>query len=168
VTQQAKAMLHLLCGKIASGKSTLAAQLAQEPGTVLISEDVWLAGLYASDLTTLADYVRSSERIRAVVAPHVSELLRAGVSVVLDFPANTPQTRQWMHGLIALPGVHHHLHLLEATDAQCRTRLHHRNAAADHAFKVTDAQFDQISRHFSPPDPEEGFRIIRHSFAESS
>jgi predicted kinase len=35
--------LHLLCGLIASGKSTLAQQLASRPLTVLISEDAWLA-----------------------------------------------------------------------------------------------------------------------------
>lgn len=30
-------MLHLICGKIASGKSTLTQQLSQSPQTVLIS-----------------------------------------------------------------------------------------------------------------------------------
>ncbi|WP_246504100.1 ATP-binding protein [Plastoroseomonas arctica] len=32
--------LHLLCGKIASGKSMLAAQLAARPGTLLVSETI--------------------------------------------------------------------------------------------------------------------------------
>jgi predicted kinase len=31
--------LHMLCGKIAAGKSTLARQLADVPFTVLLSED---------------------------------------------------------------------------------------------------------------------------------
>ena len=38
-------VLHMLCGLISSGKSTLAARLAAEPGTVLITEDDWLADL---------------------------------------------------------------------------------------------------------------------------
>lgn len=33
----APATLHLLCGKIASGKSTLAAELSAAPGCVVIS-----------------------------------------------------------------------------------------------------------------------------------
>lgn len=39
--------LHLLCGKIASGKSTLAAQLGRTAGTILIAEDDWLDSLYS-------------------------------------------------------------------------------------------------------------------------
>ena len=38
--------LHLLCGKIASGKSTLANTLAAEHAAIVLSEDHWLAQLY--------------------------------------------------------------------------------------------------------------------------
>jgi len=51
------AVLHLLCGKIASGKSTLARQLAEAHGSVLISEDQWLAGLYPEQIHSIADYL---------------------------------------------------------------------------------------------------------------
>jgi hypothetical protein len=88
-----KPVLHLLCGKIASGKSTLAGQLAEELGTVLISEDRWLDGLYGDQMETLRDYVRFAGKLRAMMGPHVAGLLRAGISVVLDFPANTVETR---------------------------------------------------------------------------
>ncbi|WP_439521227.1 AAA family ATPase [Marivita sp.] len=37
--------LHLLCGKIASGKSTLTVQLSRTAGTIVIAEDEWLNGL---------------------------------------------------------------------------------------------------------------------------
>ena len=40
------ATLHLVCGKIAAGKSTLTARLGQEPDTVVIAENHWLARLY--------------------------------------------------------------------------------------------------------------------------
>lgn len=46
----APATLHLLCGKIASGKSTLAAELSAAPGCVVISEDQWLAALYKDEM----------------------------------------------------------------------------------------------------------------------
>lgn len=39
--------LHMICGKIAAGKSTLAARLAEADRTVLIAEDDWLGALYA-------------------------------------------------------------------------------------------------------------------------
>jgi predicted kinase len=34
--------LHMLCGKIAAGKSSLAARLGAAPLTVIVSEDKWM------------------------------------------------------------------------------------------------------------------------------
>jgi predicted kinase len=87
------AMLHMLCGKIAAGKSTLSAKLGEAEKTVVISEDRWIEQLYGPELKTLADYFERCERLRATFAPHVVALLRAGVSVVLDFHANTVRSR---------------------------------------------------------------------------
>lgn len=83
------AVLHMLCGKIASGKSTLTKHLARTENAVVISEDVWLTHLYPGEIRTLDDYVRCSVRIRRVLSEHVQALLSAGVSIVLDFPFNT-------------------------------------------------------------------------------
>jgi predicted kinase len=85
--------LHLLCGKIAAGKSSLARRLAESPATLLISEDHWTSTLFAGDLKTIEDYGRLSARLRAAMAPHIVDILRQGLSVVLDFPANTVRQR---------------------------------------------------------------------------
>ncbi|WP_420859897.1 AAA family ATPase [Marivivens marinus] len=153
-------MLHLFCGKIAAGKSTLAARIAEESGAVLISEDHWLAALYGDQMTSLADYVRCSTRLQAAMGPHVAGLLWAGVSVVLDFPANTPGQRAWMRRVLDDSGADHRLHLLTPPDAVCLERLHARNAAGDHPFAATEAQFAQVSKHFSPPTEDEGFTVV--------
>ena len=68
-------MLHLLCGKISAGKSTLAARLAASPGTILVREDQWLAGLYPGEQATLDDYVRNSRRLRGVIGEINFDLL---------------------------------------------------------------------------------------------
>ena len=62
------AVLHLLCGKIASGKSTLARQLAEAHGSVLISEDQWLAGLYPEQIHSIADYLLHAQRLASAVS----------------------------------------------------------------------------------------------------
>ncbi len=156
------AKLHMFCGKIASGKSTLAAQLAQGDKTVLIAEDAWLSALYGDQMATLADYVRCSAKMRDTIGPHVIALLNAGVTVVLDFPANTGETRQWMRGILDATNVAHTLHVLDSPDALCLQRLHARNAVGDHPFAATEAQFHQVSKHFQPPSAEEGFTIQIH------
>ena len=157
-----RATLHMLCGKIGSGKSTLAASLAERDGTVLVSEDAWLSALYGDEMTSLADYVRCSAKLRGVIGPHVAALLNAGVSVVLDFPANTVATRAWMRGILDATDAAHELHLLATPDAVCLERLHARNAAGDHPFAATEKQFRQISVHFVAPLPDEGFTVVEH------
>ena len=154
--------LHMVCGKIASGKSTLIAALAQQPRTILISEDVWLGALFADQMSSPADYVRAAARLREAMAPHVAALLRAGVSVALDFPANTVDTRRWLRDLLEQTQASHALHVLDVPDDVCLERLRARNAEGTHPFKVTDEQFRRISRHYVPPTPEEGFSVVMH------
>ncbi|MCJ0762912.1 AAA family ATPase [Variovorax terrae] len=160
------AVLHIVCGKIGSGKSTLAAHLATGPRTVLVSEDDWLSRLYPGEIQALPDYVRCAARLRSAMAGHLEALLRAGVSVVLDLPSNTPQSRQWARGVFESAGASHQLHFLDVPDGICKARLQARNASGLHPFQTTDAQFDEITRHFTPPLAQEGFHVIRHAPAE--
>jgi predicted kinase len=154
------ATLHMLCGKIAAGKSTLSVQLAQAAKTLVISEDRWIEQLYRPELKTLADYFERCERLRATLAPHVVSLLRAGVSVVLDFHANTVGSRRWMRMLFEEAGASHQLHFLNVPDEVCRSRMHARKAAGGDG--VSDAEFDHVTSFFAPPDPGEGFNVIRY------
>ncbi|WP_215408520.1 ATP-binding protein [Janthinobacterium sp. JC611] len=153
--------LHLVCGKIASGKSTLTARLAEAPRTVRISEDSLLAQLYPGQIASLADYVACAARLRAAIAPLALQMLQAGASVVLDFPANTPASRAWMRDLLQQAGVPHVLHYLDVPDEECKARLRQRNASGLHPFSTSDAEFDAITRHFVPPSDAEGFRVVR-------
>lgn len=156
--------LHLLCGKIASGKSTLAKTLAAEHAAIVLSEDHWLAKLYPGEIKSIADYVSCAQRIRGVLGPLVVNLLQSGANVVLDFPANTLANREWLLGLAQAAQVPHCLHYLELDDATCRARLHARNAQGEHDFAATDAQFDLITRHFAVPSESEGLLIEVHRF----
>lgn len=157
--------LHILCGKIASGKSTFAAQLAAARGRVLVAEDTWLDALFADELHSLKDYVRCSSKLRRVMGPHVVALLDAGVSVVLDFPANTVAQRAWMREILAGTEAAHQLYVFDVSDEVCLAQLRARNAAGDHPFAVTEAQFHQFSSHFEAPTAEEGFNLVVHNEA---
>jgi predicted kinase len=143
----------MVCGKIASGKSTLTARLVREQRAVLISEDAWMAHLYLHEIHTLADYVRCAGRIKAVLTGHIQSLLSAGTSVVLDFPFNTTNTRAWGRSLFRFAGCDHRLHYLDASDEICKARLGTRNASGEHPFQTSEAQYELITSHFVPPAP---------------
>ncbi len=157
--------LHLMCGRIGAGKSTLSQQLAAQPRHVLISEDAWLAGLYPGEITSITGYLQRAATLRSVLTDHLRALLQAGVSVVLDFPFNTPAARAWARDLFEPSGAAHQLHFLDVADAVCKARLRARNARGEHPFQASDEELQQITRHFVAPAPEEGFVVIRHAEA---
>ena len=154
--------LHLLCGKVAAGKSTLASTLAAD-GALLVAQDPWMARLYPTELRTIEDYLRLSARLRDAMTPHLVDLLRAGLSLVLDWPANTAASRRWMRGLAESGGATAQLHWLDVPDRECLARLDLRNAGGAHEFNVTHGEFAELARYFEQPREEEGLPVVRHA-----
>lgn len=162
VTSRKEIVLHLVCGKIASGKSTLAAQLANSEGAVLVSEDFWLSRLFPDEIRSVTDYVRCAARIKEVLSPHVEEVLRAATSVVLDLPFNTVESRAWGRAIASRAQCSHRLHYLEASDDVCKLRLRRRNEAGEHPFRTSEEQFDYITSFFCAPSSSENLDIVVH------
>jgi predicted kinase len=154
--------LYLLCGKIAAGKSTLARRIAERPSTLLITMDHWMSILFPIENRTIEDFTRLSARLRAAMGPHLVDILRQDISVVLDFPANTVTWRRWMRSLITEANVAHELHLLDFPDAICKERLRQRNASGEHPYQVTEETFDLFTNYFVPPGLDEGFNVVVH------
>lgn len=155
--------LHMMCGKIASGKSTLSAELGRCDTTVVIAEDAWLNALYAEQMSSISDFNRCTSKLRAIMGSHVVCLLNAGITVVLDFQANTVEARNWMRDILAQTNADHRLHVLDVSDEVCLARLRLRNENGTHAFAPTPEQFAQFSKYYVAPSEDEGFNIIHHA-----
>lgn len=158
-----KGKLIFLSGKMASGKSTLARELAARDNAVLFVQDEWIDALYPAAVVNVATYLEYSGRINKLLAPHVVALLDRGVSVVLDFPGNTRNQRAWFREMIDRAGVDHELHFVDTPDDLCRAQLRARSAHLPPGTPWTsDADFDLISSHFKPPQADEAFNVIVH------
>jgi predicted kinase len=155
--------LHFFCGKMAAGKSTLARKLAEENSAILLVEDEWLAQLFPSEIATISDYIKYAPRLKKVMLSHVIALLSRDVSIVLDFPANTVEQRQWFRGLYETAKVAHILHYLDVSDEVCKRQLKERSRGKPEgsAF-TTDAEFEAITQYFQPPSNSEGFNMSIH------
>jgi len=156
-----QSMLYLLCGKMASGKSTLSQKLSQEMGALLISEDGLLATLYPAEITDMPTYLTFSNRLKSAIEPIVVDFLLLKGSIVLDFPANTVSQRAWLLGLATKANASHELHYISASDSTCKARLQKRALEApERAATDTVEMFDAISKYFEPPSAIEGLNVV--------
>jgi len=157
-----------MCGKAGSGKSTMAKSLATEHDALLLCEDVWLARLFPAEINTFDDYIKYARRIKAVVAPMVVELLKHQ-SVVLDFPANTAESRTWFRSIFEAANVPHILHYVVASDALCLRHIAKRNVERpEGSHEISEEMFHHITSFFQPPSPSELFNVQIHAQEENA
>ena len=155
--------LIFFCGKMAAGKSTLAKQLAEREDAVLLVQDELLETLFPGLVVNVASYLEYAGRINKMVAPHVAAILSKGISVALDFPANTRNQRAWFRRILDESGAEHELHFVNTPDAVCKAQLKARSAHLPPGTKwTTEADFELISSHFLAPAVDEGFNVIVH------
>lgn len=166
--------LVFMCGKMAAGKSTLAKELAQREGAVLLAQDALLEVRFHGEVVDMAAFVKFSTRIQAAIGPHIASLLAKGISVVLDFPANTRKQRAWFRELLERSDADHELHLVVASDALCKRQLRQRSDAlglSPGAKWTTEADFGRGAPGGPVPRRRSARAVgnkIRRAFANSS
>jgi predicted kinase len=158
------ATLHFICGKAASGKTTLARELAARHAAIMFGEDEWLT-LLDVEINSLTDHVRHSKRLKAALAPLAVQLLQLGVSVVFDFAGNTRNDRAWVRSIFENANADHMLHYIVAPDEVCKARLRLRNETKPEGLYfgfVSEDRFDEVVRYFFPPSDQEKFNVTRY------
>ena len=149
--------LTFFCGKMGAGKTTMALELANQPATILLSEDEWLAAIYPDEISNLDDYIHCSTRLKPLLKAHIQNLLNAGVSVVMDFPGNTRKQRAWFREIVLVGNFPHKLIYL---DVSCLQQIAQRALKqAERARFDTETVFHQVNSYFQPPSPDEGLNI---------
>ena len=149
--------LIFFCGKMGAGKSTLAKRLAEEKGAVLISEDDLLSKLYADKIKSVKDYKLYSDKLKPVVSDTVQQILKRGVTVVLDFPANTESQRLWLRNISDEVHSEHTCYYVDRNDEVCiRQLLKRGNPNTD-----TVEMFRAITKYFTEPSNSEDINTVR-------
>lgn len=155
-----------MCGKMAAGKSTYAKELARDRNALLLVQDEFVAALFPGEIHDVPSFVKYSDRLKQALSNHICDLLSRGVSLVLDFPGNTRNQRQWFRDLLERANVEHELHYIDASDDLCKRQLRQRSAAlpAGSAW-TTDAEFDAVTAYFQAPADDERFTVVRQERA---
>lgn len=153
-------MLIFFSGKMGSGKSTSSKRFADTLSGVLISEDDWLARLYPGEISNFEDFLKYSARLKPLILTHVRSLLQLGVTVILDFPANTINQRKWFKQIIEGNVYPHRLIYLKVSDELCLKRIQQRRLKQpDRKDFDNEEVFRYVTQFFEEPIASEGFNI---------
>ncbi len=152
--------LILFSGKMGAGKSTKSKQVSQDRNAVLISEDEWLSTLYPNQITSFEDYLHYSSLLKPLVKTHVVNILKTGIDVVMDFPANTVNQRKWFKELISEANAQNELIYLNVSNDVCLKQIRKRRLEhPERAIYDTESMFNEVTKYFQEPKQGEGFNI---------
>ncbi len=142
----------LICGLPASGKSTLARQLAPKiPAAIRLDKDAWVTQLGA-DLWDDEFRVRLEHQLWVLT----QELLARGQSVILEWGHWARVERDEKRLEARALGVGVELHYIHAPLEQLIERAERRNASIEWTTApMTRADFETWATIFQPPDEEE-------------
>ena len=143
--------LVLICGLPASGKSTLARQLAPKIPAIRLNKDEWVTQLGAD---VWDDEFRA--RIEAQLWALTLELLAQSQSVILDWGhwARVERDEKRLGARALGAGVE--LHYLDAPLDELIQRAERRKTSGEWtAAPMTRAHFEEWATIFQPPDEEE-------------
>src|SRR3954449_10096915 len=109
--------LHLTVGLPGVGKTTLARELEWAHGALRLTPDEWMAPLFGSGM---GGGKRDILEGRLIWVAH--QVLRAGVSVILDFGCWSPDERYALRAIADLANADFELHYLTLPEEERRKR----------------------------------------------
>jgi predicted kinase len=146
-----EARLILTCGLPGSGKTTLARQLAADRGAVCLTKDEWLWALGSTPWDESA-----REKVEHQLWRLAQELLRLGLSVVLDFGLWARIERDELRRVARGLDVGVELHYLDGPADELWRRIEARNSEPPwDRSPIRREDFDAWLRVFEAPDAAE-------------
>ena len=153
-------MITILCGRVAAGKTALAAYLKRETGAAVLSCDDLMLTVFDGCLGEAHD--RTAMKCLTYLFSLAAQLDGLGVDAVLDYGFWLRAERDAARAYFTARGVPHRLVLVEVSEPLRRVRLAARNAALRQAtgrvYRIEGALLDRMDAKFEPPGPDEAIR----------
>ncbi|MGQ7297104.1 AAA family ATPase [Quadrisphaera sp. KR29] len=145
------AVLHLMVGLPASGKTTTAGALAEQRRALRLTPDEWMIPLFAHN-----DAGGKRDVLEGRLITTALEVLGLGCDVVLDFGLWSRQERAALHHLAAVAGAGcRSVYLPVGPEEQWARVQGRRDTVGRLTFAMTREELDGWRLRFEPPDAAE-------------
>lgn len=163
--------VHLLCGYVGSGKTTLARELAARHAAVRFTLDEWMLALHPELAPYDEDYGDRAARCQDVIWGLARQVLALGHDVVLDWSQWSAERRRRWADRAEEAGATTVVHFLDVPLETAITRVTARNRTVETGTETeTGADVHRIDpdemrrfaeTFFEPPHESEGITILR-------
>lgn len=146
--------IHLLAGLNGAGKTTLARDLAETLPGVRFSLDEWMLRLHGMPFDD-ENYPALADRCRELIWDMATQVLAAGVDVILDWNVWSTERRADAVRRAAALGITPHLHYLVVPVEVAIAQATERDDPASH--RITADGVAPLQDLLEEPRPDEGF-----------
>jgi predicted kinase len=141
--------LHLTVGLPGVGKTTVARELEQANAALRLTPDEWMVPLFG---LRWADFGGKRDVLEGRLIWVGHQVLRAGVSVILDFGCWSAEERYALRSIAHLAGADFELHYLTLPEDERRQRADARwRTSPEEEFAMTVEDHERFRALFTPP-----------------
>ena len=162
-TESGPAVVHLLCGLPASGKTTFARSLEGPGKAVRFTLDEWMKSLYTWSIDD-DEYGPATARCQQLIWQMALQVLATGQDVILDWSLWSADRRRKWTSRVEEAGYEYRLYYLREPLEELRRRLKNRNEQAPAGTHVISLEeLDRFAPIFEVPTEEEALNLIEVS-----
>lgn len=144
--------IHLLCGKVCSGKSTFAKMLHQKNNGVILSCDDLMLSIFDEHLGDNHDTV--ANRCKEYLYKLATNIATSGIDVILDFGFWSKLERSTIKNRFNSLKIPTTLHYIYIDDYTLEQHISKRNSEHTRYF-IDENILKKCNNLFEPPTPEE-------------
>ena len=147
------AVIYLICGKICSGKTYYAKELANEKNALILSCDE-LSRIIDRNISIDSDkYDIIAGELQSYLLRRAADISNHGVDVILDWGFWTEGDRTAASSFLAEHGSLHEWHYLDISDECLKENIEKRNShPSDSDYFVDDGLLEKCLSRFEVPD----------------